>query len=189
MFRKIFSRLFKLMLFFNKNIKTHGKISIIKKPIINIKNGCLLELGNGVKLNSDNLKYHLNMYTPVKLYADREGAKIIIKENTRIHGSCIHSYEYIEIGRNCLIAANCQIFDGSGHDLYVDNPQNRINTEGNSKPIIIGDNCWIGANSIILPGSRLGNNCVVSAGSIVRGIFVDNSLISGNPAKIVKELT
>ena len=54
------------------------------------------------------------------------------------------------------------------------------------KPIIIDEDCFIGANSIILKGTTLGKN-VVGAGSVVHGTFPDNLIIAGNPAKIVKE--
>ena len=56
-------------------------------------------------------------------------------------------------------------------------------------PIIIGDNCWIGASSIILPGIKLGNHVVIGAGSVVTKSFLDdNILVAGNPAKKIKDL-
>lgn len=99
---------------------------------------------------------------------------------------CMHMS--IEIGENCLIAANCQIFDGSGHDTLLDDPSKRIDSNGLIKPIIIGNDCWIGTSAIILPGTKLGNNCIVAAGSVVNGNFEDNSLVGGNPAKFIKSI-
>ena len=55
------------------------------------------------------------------------------------------------------------------------------------RPIIIGDGCFIGSNSIILKGTNLGKNCVVGAGSVVSSSFPDNVIIAGNPATIIKE--
>ena len=57
-----------------------------------------------------------------------------------------------------------------------------------SKPVIIGKNCFIGCNSIILKGTVLGDGCVVGAGAVVCGKFDDNSVIAGNPARIIKKL-
>ena len=188
MVNKILSKIYELHLKFNKNVTTKGKLIINGRPIVIVTNGSTLNLGRNVKLNSSNEKYHINMHSAVKLYADRVGAKIVIKDNTRIHGTCLHAYQYIEVGSNCLIAANCQIFDGDGHDVYLEYPIKRINTSGGTNPVIIGDNCWIGANCIIMPGVQLGDNCVVSAGSIVRGSFNENSLIAGNPAKCIEKL-
>jgi acetyltransferase-like isoleucine patch superfamily enzyme len=51
--------------------------------------------------------------------------------------------------------------------------------------ISIGDNTCIGMNAIILPNTKIGQNCIVGAGSVVKGQFPDNSLIMGNPAKVV----
>ena len=117
----------------NKNITLKGKLKVKNKPIVHILKGSSLVLGDNVTLNSKNSKYHVNMFAPVKIYLDKIGAKISIGNNTKIHGSCLHAYDSIEIGANCLIAANCQIFDGSGHDIYLDNPSERVYSKGNAK--------------------------------------------------------
>lgn len=54
--------------------------------------------------------------------------------------------------------------------------------------ITIGNNVTIGAHCIILPNTFIGNNCIIGAGSVVRGKFPENSLIIGNPAKVVSSL-
>lgn len=59
---------------------------------------------------------------------------------------------------------------------------------GEAGQTIIGDNCFIGMNSIILMGSKIGNNVIVGAGSVVSGEFPDNCVIAGNPAKIIRTL-
>ncbi|WP_321332886.1 acyltransferase [uncultured Bacteroides sp.] len=119
--------------------------------------------------------------------ADTPNAKIIIGDNTRINGACIHAQNKIVIGKNCLIAANVQIFDSNGHLPAFDCVQLRINTRDIPKEIIIGDNIWIGANSIILPGVHIGNGSVIAAGSIVTQDIPAMVLAGGNPAKIIKE--
>ena len=167
------------------SIGTH--LAVKGFPVVDISAGAGLTIGNNVVLNSQNLDYHVNMFAPVKLFADRENAVIKIGNNTRIHGSCIHAYELIEIGNNCLIAANCQIFDGNGHDLSFDNLENRIKTKGSSKPIHIGDNVWLGTGVIILPGVTIGNGSVVAAGSVVRNNIPAMVVAAGNPAVIIRE--
>ena len=189
MLQTILNYLFRYFLFIkNKNINLKGKLKIKNKPSVNIVNGSSLIIGNNVTLNSKNSLHHVNMFAPVKIYLDKVGAKIEIGNNTRIHASCLHAYKAIEIGDNCLIAANCQIFDGSGHDTFLDEPSKRIHSNGNIKPVKIGNNCWIGTSVLILPGTILGDNCVVAAGSVVNGVFEDNSLIGGNPAKLIKKI-
>jgi acetyltransferase-like isoleucine patch superfamily enzyme len=56
------------------------------------------------------------------------------------------------------------------------------------KGIIIGSNCWIGAKVTVLDGAQVGNGCVIAAGAVVNGIFPDNVVIGGVPAKILKEI-
>lgn len=169
------------------NIKIEGKINLISIPIIDIKSNASLYIENNVTLNSSNDGYHINMHSPVKLMADRDGAMIKIGQNTRIHGTCIHAYKSISIGRNCLIAANCQIIDGNGHDLSFPNVQNRINTKGSAKEITIEDNVWIGANTFVLPGVRIGMGSVISANSVVKEDIPPMVIAGGNPAIIIKK--
>ncbi|MCD7710451.1 MAG: hypothetical protein LUI04_03750 [Porphyromonadaceae bacterium] len=52
----------------------------------------------------------------------------------------------------------------------------------------IGDNCFIGAGAIILPGSRIGDNVIIGAGAVVKGEIPSNSVVIGNPCKILKKI-
>ncbi|MDI9553531.1 MAG: DapH/DapD/GlmU-related protein, partial [Bacteroidota bacterium] len=53
--------------------------------------------------------------------------------------------------------------------------------------IVIGNNVFIGINSIILSNTSIGDNCIVGAGSVVRGKFPENSVLAGNPAQIISK--
>jgi len=126
------------------------------------------------------------MYASVKILADREGAVISIGRNTRINGACIHAWKRVSIGENCLIAANCQIIDSNGHDLSFDNVENRINTKDNPKDIVIEDNVWLGANTIVLSGVKIGRGSVISANSVVVKDIPPMVVAGGNPAVIIR---
>jgi len=185
----VWIRLYTLWLSSKQNIEIKGKITIRGLPLIDIRKGCKLYIGMDVTLNSSNKNYHINLHSPVKLFADKLGAEIRIGNKTRIHGTCIHAYQSITIGNNCLIAANCQIIDGNGHDLSFPNVEERINTTGTSNPVIIEDNVWIGANSIVLPGVTIGRGSVISANSVVVKDIPEMVVAGGNPAIIIKENT
>ncbi len=182
----IFDRSIAFFISLNKNSEVKGKLLIIGKPLIDIRKGSKLFIGSNVTLNSRNKGYHINLHSPVKLFAENQ-ARIIIGDNTRIHGSCVHACNSITIGKNCLIAANCQIIDSNGHDLSFPNVENRINTKGSSKSIIIGDSVWIGANSIILPGVTIGKGSVISANSVVVKSIPPMVIAGGNPAVVLKQ--
>lgn len=89
------------------------------------------------------------------------------------------------MGHNCVIASGVNIIDSNGHIVLS---RNRTIGRDDAKPIEIGNNVWIGLNTTILKNTRIGNNCVIAAGSVVKGQFPDNVLIQGNPAIIVKKL-
>jgi acetyltransferase-like isoleucine patch superfamily enzyme len=180
--------LLKAILIYRDRLIVSSKFTINNMPIISICNDSKIIIENNVRLNSRNKNYHINMFAPVKLMADRPKAIIQIGENTRIHGSCIHAYNKIIIGKNCLIAANCQVFDGNGHDLSFDNVENRINTIGGAKEVIIEDSVWIGANCIIMPGVHIGKGSVISAGSVVIKDIPSMCIAGGNPAKVIKKI-
>ena len=178
---------YKLWISSKRNIEIKGRLTIKGLPIIDIQKGSRLYIGNGVTLNSKNKGYHINLHSPVKLFVDREGAEIRIGDKTRIHGACIHAYESVVIGKGCLIAGNCQIIDGNGHDLSFPNVEDRINTTGISSPVRIEDNVWIGTNSIILPGVTIGRGSVISANSVVVKDIPSMVIAGGNPAIIIKK--
>lgn len=99
-------------------------------------------------------------------------------------GVYIQAKNYVFIGKDVLIAPGVKIIS-SNHEI---NHQKRNENSVNS-PIIIGDSCWIGANAVILPGVKLGSNVIVGAGAIVTKSFPSNSVIIGNPAKVLKKIS
>ena len=186
--KKLFSIIFCSILNCRKNIKIGKNTRFLKLPLLQVCKNSNLIIGNNVTINSDNNGYHLNMYSKCKIMLDRAGAKVIIGDNTRIHGSCIHAYNLIKIGNNCLIAANCQIFDGNGHDLSWRNVDNRINTQGESKEVNIEDSVWLGTNVVVLPGVKIGKGSIISANSVVHKNIPSMVLAGGNPIKIIKDM-
>lgn len=126
------------------------------------------------------------MHSPVKLFSDKVNSKIVIRDNTRIHGTCIHSQHSIEIGKNCLIAANCHIIDCNGHLLSFENTVNRINTKDVARKVVISDIVWIGANTFILPGVKIGEGSIIGANSVVVRDIPPMVVAAGNPAIVIK---
>ena len=97
-------------------------------------------------------------------------------------GIYINGKNGIIFGDNVYIAAGVKIISAN-HDF------NDYNNYVKEEPIIIGNNVWIGANAIILPGVRIADGCIIGAGSVVTKSFLEkNCVIAGNPAKIIKKI-
>ena len=65
----------------------------------------------------------------------------------------------------------------------------RIDEQGiSTKPVVIGDDVWIGANAVILPGVTIGSHCVIAAGAVVTKDVPDHTLVGGVPAKVIKKI-
>jgi acetyltransferase-like isoleucine patch superfamily enzyme len=158
----------------------------VGEPILTMHPEASISIGARVTLNSDNSEYHVSMYAPVKLVADRAGATISIGDDTRIHGSCIHAWKSIAIGKRCLIAANCQIVDSNGHPTALDCPEIRIRETDCPRPVVICDDVWIGTGAIILPGVTIGQGSVVGAGAVVTRDIPAGVVVAGNPARVVR---
>ncbi|MDT0606549.1 sugar O-acetyltransferase [Croceitalea rosinachiae] len=120
------------------------------------------------------------------------GEHISIGENTFVNANCMFiDNNKITIGRNGLIAPNVQIYTAE-HPLKAS--ERIIETDGqtkyltSAKPVKIGDNVWIGGNSVIFPGVTIGDNVTIGAGSVVTKSIPNNVLAYGNPCKIQKQL-
>lgn len=96
-------------------------------------------------------------------------------------GASVVAYWDIEIGDDTLIAEFATIYDTNHHGVDVDHP-----TKYDS--VVIGSNVWLGRNVVVLPGSKIGDHTIVSAGSIVKGELPARVLAAGNPARPVREL-
>ena len=92
----------------------------------------------------------------------------------------------IEIGDYCKITEGVVILSHDYSRSVLRRAYGELLREG--RKTIIGDNVFLGMNSIVLMGSKIGNNVIVGAGSIVSGVIPDNVVVGGNPARIIRSL-
>jgi len=90
----------------------------------------------------------------------------------------------VTFGDNVFIAPNCGFYT-AGHPLDV---QQRNQGLEYAKPIHVGNNVWIGAHVSVLPGVTIGDNCVIGAGSVVTKDIPANSLAVGNPCRVIRSI-
>ena len=128
---------------------------------------------------------YLTLFTKCKL-TSIHGGKIIIGNNVGINGTVIVAKKQIKIGDNTIIAPNTFIIDHDGHE--INNLVSRINSKDEAREIDIGKNVWIGLNSIILKGVKIGDNSIVGAGSVVTSNCDSNSIYAGNPARKIRDI-
>lgn len=101
------------------------------------------------------------------------------------YGLTILDVGKVTIGENAQIAPNVSIYT-AGHPIH---PESRNSGYEYGIPITIGDNVWIGGNTVILPGVHIGNNVVIGSGSVVTKDIPDNMIAAGNPCRIIREIT
>ena len=144
--------------------------------------------GGGINIDSHPLS-NLSGLSQRTIIVARYGGQIEIGEHCGISGSTIYAWKNIKIGKYTRIGANCKIIENDFHPIELEYRHKGLNKEYTRRePIEIGEDCFIGANSIILKGTKLGNNVIVGAGSVVHGTFPDNCIVAGNPAKIIKKI-
>jgi acetyltransferase-like isoleucine patch superfamily enzyme len=88
----------------------------------------------------------------------------------------------IEIGDHVAVSNGSKFITHDGSIWIMEEKHPNLDLFG---PIKIGNNSFIGMDAIILPNTTIGSNCIIGAGSVIRGIIPDNSLVIGNPGKVI----
>lgn len=165
----------------------YGKCGMFSGPTIvrNLRKG-LISLGDNVIFISRRVQSMIGCEFPTILDT-RWGGEIVIGNHSGFSSVSISSKTSIRIGSHVECGANTRIYD---HDFHSLEHFYRWTLEDvkhvRSAPVEIGDDVFIGANSIILKGTRIGARSIVAAGSVVFGLDIPpDSMVKGNPAMIV----
>ena len=168
-----------------KQLKFSGKNLIIFFPVTTngLKN---ISIGDNFtacsRLRLETYDKHMdNLYTP----------EIVIGNNVRIGYDChIGCVNKIIIGDNVLIASKVFITDHSHGDTTLKSitlpPNNRkVISKG---PVLIEDNVWVGEGVVIMANVKIGKNSIIGANSVVTKDVEKNSVVAGNPARVIKKI-
>ena len=114
------------------------------------------------------------------------GTHIEVGKNFFANYNCtILDVAKVKIGDNCQMAPNVSIYT-AGHPVH---PVSRNSAYEYGKEVIIGDNVWLGGNTVVCPGVHIGNNVVIGAGSVVTKDIPDWTIAAGNPCRVIRKIT
>lgn len=159
----------------------------ISNRIIIMKIGRII-LGSNIYFNSHYRSNLAGIYKPCSI-AVLKNAVLQIGNNCGFSGCSIFCASKITIGDYCNFGVNTSIWDTDFHpvDNYISR-RNNVRDDIITKPIIIGNDVFVGANSVILKGVKIGNGAVVGANSVVTTNIPSNEIWAGNPARYIRKI-
>lgn len=160
----------------------HPSWRLLGFPLIQKHLKAQIIIGKRLTLCSDPKKNSIGVFQKVIIKALNPNSVITIGNNVGISGAVISGIT-INIGNNVLIGSGVLISDTDAHPIHPDHRNDSSMIK--SAPIIIEDDVFIGARSIILKGVRIGRGAVIGAGSVVTKDVKAMTIVAGNPAKFI----
>lgn len=168
-----FVRLCVLKVFHKGRLKFYPVQRISPNVVLELNSGAFLELGKKVRIHSG---------SKIKV---RNSAKCEIGNDVRMNYGCmVICRQEIHIGEGCEFGPNVLIYD---HDHDFRCAGGLKAGKFKEEPVTIGKNVWIGANTIVLRGTKIGDNAVIGAGSIVKGQIPANAVLIQKRIEEVKQ--
>lgn len=150
-------------------------------------------IGNNVLLCSRSANTALGVNHPIIMRTMKPGATITIGNSVRMSGASICAAGSVKIGNNAVIGANAVITDTDFHSMDINERKSRIKEvdlgHAGCSPVEVEADVFVGANSAILKGVKVGRGTVIGFGSVVTKSVSPFSIIAGNPARIVGDIS
>ena len=143
-------------------------------------------IGNNFKVNSGKNHNVIGRQQNTILWVEGE---LTIGDHVRMSSTAIICNHSITIGNDVTIGGNTVIYDTDFHSLDpLIRKSNQDRNFANKKPVVIGDNVFIGAHTTILKGVTIGNNSIIGACSVITKNIPANEIWAGNPARLIKNI-
>jgi acetyltransferase-like isoleucine patch superfamily enzyme len=116
--------------------------------------------------------------------------EVVIGDHTYIgYGCSFTASSSIRVGKHCLLAGGVQVSDYDGHPIDAALRRSGAPMPADSvRPVVIGDDVWIGSGVYILKGVHVGDRSIIGAGAVVTRDVPPDTVVAGNPARVVKQL-
>ncbi len=167
-----------------KGFRARGLIFCVNGYRIPFTGPANIVIGDSVRINSSRKAGDGGGIKTTLRTITTEG-KIEIGNRSGLSNVCIVAASLVKIGERVLIGAGTTIYDTDFHSVYSQERSSENRNVG-VKPVVIENDVFIGANSIILKGSKIGEGAVIGAGSVVTGRIPAHEIWGGNPAKFIK---
>ncbi len=163
------------------NLKINGRVKIYGKKET-------LLWGNDLTINSGNGLIPIGFEGNCTFWTLGEG-KIKVGDSCGFTNTAICSMESVEIGNHVLLGGGVKIYDTDFHSLDYKIRRDIVHDhDRKSKKVIIEDDVFVGAGSLILKGSVIGKKSIIGAGSVVSGEIPSGQIWAGNPARYIKDV-
>lgn len=162
---------FSLKLMHMKTLYYHPYIRMDRNVNIRLRGG-VITLGKGVLVSARSV------------ISASDGGRLTVGKMVGINSnSMLMCHNSISIGSNTIMGPGVYIYD---HDHVFDSEHGVRRNEYITAPVVIGKNCWIGANTVILRGTTIGDNCLIAAGSVIKGNIESGSIVVQKRETITK---
>jgi acetyltransferase-like isoleucine patch superfamily enzyme len=157
-----------------------GSCKFIGRPKFKLYPRTRIVIGKNCEFISGQTDNLIGINHPCIISAFNAGTEVRIGENSGFSGTIVAAFAGITIGNHVKCGANTLITDS---DWHPDDPRS-----GAPDPISIGDNVWLGVNSVVLKGVSIGENTIIGANSVVTKDIPAHVMAAGNPCKVIKTL-
>ena len=185
-FRKIFFKKSKGMLFIGKRVKIKNKKNISFNGSATIEDGCFIQaLSKGGMTVGNNFSLGRNSIIECTGVIRELGEELVIGDNVGIAANAFIAMRgKIEIGNNTIFGPNVSIHAENHNFSDIDKP---IKLQGATrKGVKIGEDCWIGSKAVILDGVTIGSHSIIAAGAVITKDIPEYCIAGGVPAKVIK---
>ncbi|GGH72976.1 acetyltransferase-like isoleucine patch superfamily enzyme [Filimonas zeae] len=168
-----------------------GRIVYTQFPEIHglliVNNNGYCQLGYGVTFRSSPYSNYVGLSKKCSLFIG-PGARLVIGNHAGLSGTTIYCANAITIGHHVNFGGNVCIWDTDFHPLGFEDRRAHVESSINTVPVTIGDDVFVGANTLILKGVTIGHRSVIGAGSVVTKSIPDDEVWAGNPARFIKKM-